>query len=57
MSLDKIATAFACGLLLLSTPAYSQSEDRSIRPFKAQVPQAAIDDLRRRINATRWPDK
>ena len=33
------------------------SEDRSIRPFKVQVPQAALDDLRRRINATRWPDK
>jgi pimeloyl-ACP methyl ester carboxylesterase len=33
------------------------SEDRTIRPFKVQVPQAALDDLRRRINATRWPDK
>jgi pimeloyl-ACP methyl ester carboxylesterase len=32
-------------------------EDRSIRPFKVQVPQAALDDLRTRINATRWPDK
>ena len=35
----------------------SASEDRSIRPFNVQVPQAALDDLRRRINATRWPDK
>jgi pimeloyl-ACP methyl ester carboxylesterase len=35
----------------------SASEDRSIRPFKVQVPQAALDDLRRRINVTRWPDK
>jgi pimeloyl-ACP methyl ester carboxylesterase len=31
--------------------------DPSIRPFKVQVPQAALDDLRRRIAATRWPDK
>jgi hypothetical protein len=31
--------------------------DRSIRPFKAEVPQADLDDLRRRIRATRWPDK
>jgi pimeloyl-ACP methyl ester carboxylesterase len=54
--LDKIAAAFACSLLLLSAPAYSQSDDRSIRPFKAQVPQAAIDELRRRIADTRWPD-
>jgi pimeloyl-ACP methyl ester carboxylesterase len=31
--------------------------DTTIRPFKVQVPQAAVDDLRRRIAATRWPDK
>jgi pimeloyl-ACP methyl ester carboxylesterase len=54
--LDKIVAAFACSLLLLSAPGYSQSDDRSIRPFKAQVPQAAIDELRRRIADTRWPD-
>jgi pimeloyl-ACP methyl ester carboxylesterase len=57
MRLDKIAAASACGLLFLSTLAYSQSDDRSIRPFKSQVPQAAIDELRRRIADTRWPDK
>jgi pimeloyl-ACP methyl ester carboxylesterase len=34
------------------------AEDQSIRPFnKVQVPQAALDDLRRRINATQWPEK
>ena len=33
------------------------SEDASIRPFTASVPQAAMDDLRRRIAATRWPDR
>ena len=26
-----------------------------IRPFEVDIPQAAIDDLRRRIQATRWP--
>ena len=29
----------------------------AIRPFTVQVPQAALDDLRRRIAATRWPDR
>jgi pimeloyl-ACP methyl ester carboxylesterase len=29
----------------------------AIRPFRVNVPQAALDDLRRRIQATRWPDK
>jgi pimeloyl-ACP methyl ester carboxylesterase len=28
-----------------------------IRPFRASIPQEAIDDLRRRIAMTRWPDK
>ena len=57
MKFDKLAAALACGLLLLSSPIYSQTDDRSIRPFKVHVPQAAVDDLRRRINTTRWPDK
>jgi len=57
MALDKLAAALTFSLLLLSGPAYSQTEDRSIRPFKVQVPQAALDDLRRRISATRWPDQ
>jgi len=32
-------------------------EDVSIRPFSVHVPQAALDDLRKRIHATRWPDR
>lgn len=28
----------------------------AIRPFRVKVPQEALDDLRRRIAATRWPD-
>jgi pimeloyl-ACP methyl ester carboxylesterase len=33
------------------------SEDTAIRPFHVKVPQAALDDLRRRLAATRWPDR
>lgn len=29
----------------------------AIRPFRVDVPQADLDDLRRRIAATRWPEK
>jgi pimeloyl-ACP methyl ester carboxylesterase len=29
----------------------------TIRPFRAHVPQAALIDLRRRLAATRWPDR
>jgi hypothetical protein len=28
-----------------------------IRPFHAEIPQSEVDDLRRRLAATRWPDK
>ena len=31
--------------------------DSSIRPFRANVPEAAVVDLKRRLAATRWPDK
>jgi pimeloyl-ACP methyl ester carboxylesterase len=31
--------------------------DTSVRPFRVEVPQEAVDDLRRRIEATRWPSK
>lgn len=42
----------------LAAPAQSvATSDTEIRPFKAHVPQAAIDDMRRRIAMTRWPDK
>ncbi|MDP7549318.1 MAG: epoxide hydrolase N-terminal domain-containing protein, partial [Alphaproteobacteria bacterium] len=27
-----------------------------IRPFEVAIPEAALEDLRRRLNATRWPD-
>lgn len=40
-----------------STVAASATTDESIRPFEFHVPQAQLDDLRRRIAETRWPDK
>jgi pimeloyl-ACP methyl ester carboxylesterase len=34
-----------------------RAEDASIRPFRVNIPQTAIDDVRARLRATRWPDK
>jgi pimeloyl-ACP methyl ester carboxylesterase len=31
--------------------------DHTIRPFRANVPQAAVMDMKRRLAATRWSDK
>jgi len=58
LKLSGLAAALATSLFVFGSPNYAAgAEDPSIRPFKVQIPQAALDDLRRRINATRWPDK
>ena len=31
--------------------------DTTIRPFRVQIPQSSVDELKRRIDATRWPDR
>jgi pimeloyl-ACP methyl ester carboxylesterase len=52
--------AAAAGASASSPPSARQSagaEDNAIRPFRIHVPQAELDDLRRRIAATRWPDR
>jgi hypothetical protein len=33
------------------------ADDISIRPFDVDIPDEALDDLRRRIAAARWPSK
>jgi pimeloyl-ACP methyl ester carboxylesterase len=33
------------------------AEDTAIRPFRVDVPEEALVDLRRRIAATRWPER
>ena len=33
------------------------SDKTAIRPFQVNFPKAEIDELRRRINATRWPER
>jgi pimeloyl-ACP methyl ester carboxylesterase len=35
----------------------ARSADTSIRPFHFYAPQRALDDLRRRIAATKWPER
>src|SRR5258707_591386 len=34
-----------------------QATDTAIRPFQVDVPEADLTELRRRINATRWPER
>ncbi len=42
----------------VATPDSKQAADqRAIRPFTAGVPEAELTELRRRINATKWPER
>ena len=49
------AAAGATGLLV--TPAGATTEDKAIRPFRVNVPDDQLVDLRRRIAATCWPEQ
>jgi Epoxide hydrolase N terminus len=68
--LATVAAAGAFGLVLLAAPGYAQTATEkettvapretttaAVRPFRADVPEEALVDLRRRIAATRWPDR
>jgi pimeloyl-ACP methyl ester carboxylesterase len=59
-SVSRSAAAGACGavlLALLSPSAIAAADPDAIRPFHVRVPEAALVDLRRRLAATRWPDR
>ena len=34
-----------------------EQTETAVRPFHVHFPEDALDDLRRRIKATRWPEK
>jgi pimeloyl-ACP methyl ester carboxylesterase len=42
---------------LLSTDLHAATSDQAVRPFRVDIPQQALDELRRRIAATQWPEK
>jgi pimeloyl-ACP methyl ester carboxylesterase len=68
--LATVAAAGAFGLVLLAAPSYAQTATTketpvaprqttttAVRPFHVHVPDEALVDLRRRINATKWPER
>ena len=67
--LSVLPVAMMCGLCVLAlawgahaavvagAPQSSRKDDASIRPFEVHVPQAQLDDLKKRIEATRWVDQ
>jgi pimeloyl-ACP methyl ester carboxylesterase len=53
----KIVRALALAAVFVVAAPVARAEDASIRQFRVDIPQAAIDDVRTRLRATRWPDK
>jgi pimeloyl-ACP methyl ester carboxylesterase len=62
-----LATAGAAGAVGLTSAAFASvfgaahaatpTDNTAIRPFEVHIPNEALADLRRRIAATRWPDR
>src|SRR3546814_5662492 len=45
------------GVFNFLAPNQAAASNGSIRPFRVDIPEEALVDLRRRILATRWPDQ
>ena len=54
---DILATSAAAAAIGLLPGQLAAADDSTIRPFKINVSEEVIVDLRRRLAATRWPDK
>jgi pimeloyl-ACP methyl ester carboxylesterase len=50
-----VLVAAAC--VSAPAPAAADNDETAIRPFRVKVAQADLSDLRRRLAATRWPDR
>jgi pimeloyl-ACP methyl ester carboxylesterase len=54
---DVLATSAAAVVIGILPSQLAASDNGTIRPFKINVPDEALVDLRRRLATTRWPDK
>src|SRR5262245_45855486 len=52
-----IALAVTTFLALSSLPAAAEHDATAIRPFRVNIPEKELVELRRRIEATRWPTR
>ena len=56
-SVASFGLLLAVGIASGQAPHTTTAEDTSIRPFHVNIPEEELVDLRRRLAATRWPDK
>jgi pimeloyl-ACP methyl ester carboxylesterase len=52
-----IAMATTSSVTLSSTPAAAENNDTALRPFRVNIPEKELIELRKRIAAARWPSK
>src|SRR5712671_5045053 len=52
-----MGVAAASAVSLLPAHLAAAAEGNAIRPFRVNVPEEALVDLRRRVSATRWPER
>jgi pimeloyl-ACP methyl ester carboxylesterase len=52
-----MAMATTSSVTLSSTPAAAENNDTAIRPFRVNIPEKELVELRKRIAAARWPSK
>jgi len=57
IGLATAASAEALDLVAAASGGGSAAADAAIRPFKFEAPEAELADLKRRIAATRWPER
>src|SRR5262245_26818045 len=50
------AAAGTLGIPTLTALAQQEGGDEAVRPFQINFPEADLTELRRRINATKWPE-
>ena len=52
-----ISTSAALGTVAILSPPLAAAEGDAVNAFTVNVPEADLAELRRRIVATRWPDR
>ena len=57
LSTAALGVAFAGATSLFASQLAAEAEGDAIRPFRVHVPDEQLVDLRRRVAATRWPDR
>jgi pimeloyl-ACP methyl ester carboxylesterase len=49
------ATAATAVISVIPRPGWAATAGDAIRPFRCEIPKKEVDELRRRVRATRWP--